>query len=192
MARPRHPPAGRKRIIRLLIDDVTLDKTDKIAIHVRFRGGHSTSLTVPIPPSAWQARQTHPDTLVMLDRVLDEHTDAQTAVLLNDAGHRSGEGKPFTARIVLELRRAHQLPSHADRLRRAGMLTLTEIADRLDVHPTTIKRWHHAGLLHARKANDKNQQLYEPPAPGDPRLVPHLGRRLSTRERIEPTPGGAV
>lgn len=189
---PATPQRERKRIVRLLIDDVTLDKTDQITIHVRFRGGQTTSLTVPIPPKAWQARQTNPNTLATLDRLLDDHTDAETAQLLNAAGHRSGEGKPFTPRTVLGLRRAHQLPSHADRLRSAGLLSLTEIAAHLNVHPGTIKRWHRAGLLHARKANDKNQQLYQPPAPGDPRLVPHLGRRLSQRENIQPAPGGAV
>ncbi|MGQ0668717.1 MAG: hypothetical protein ACT4PO_03420 [Actinomycetota bacterium] len=84
---------------------------------------------------------------------------------------RSGHSKPFTARIVLQLRRAHGLPSHADRLRRAGMLSLHEIADWLGVRPSTIKSWHRAGLLIGHRANDKNERLYEPPTPGDPRLV---------------------
>lgn len=189
---PATPQRERKRIIRLLIADVTLDKTDHIACHIRFRGGQTHSLTVPIPPKAWQLRQTDPDTLAALDRLLDDHTDAETAEQLNAAGHRSGEGKPFTGRLVLELRRNHDLPSHADRLRQAGLLTLTETAEQLNVHPGTVKRWHRAGLLTAHKANDKNERLYQPPEAGDPRLIPHLGRRLSTRERSEPTPGGAV
>jgi hypothetical protein len=54
--------------------------------------------------------QTRPGTLTELDRLLDDHTDAETADALNTAGHRSGEGKPFTSWIVLELRRSHQLP----------------------------------------------------------------------------------
>jgi uncharacterized protein YjcR len=72
------------------------------------------------------------------------------------------------------------------------MLNLTEIAEHLHVHPSTIKDWHAAGLLVARKANDKNEQLYEPPNPGDPRLVKRMGRRLADRVLNEPTPGGAV
>src|SRR6266511_1451089 len=127
---------------RLLIHDVTLHKTDQIHLHVRFFGGQTTSLTVPIPPMAWQARQTYPDTLAALHRLLNDHTDADAAQQLNHIGHRSGEGKPFTGRIVLHLRRAHQLPSHHDRLRAAGMLTLTEIADHLGVDTRTVKRWH--------------------------------------------------
>ena len=189
---PATPPRERKRMTRLVIEDVTLAKTDQIHLHVRFRGGTTTSLTVTIPPTAWQARQTDPDTIALLDRLLDDHTDGQTAHQLNQAGHRSGEGHPFTKTIVVHVRRKYRLPSHAQRLRDRGLLTPTEIADQLGVHPTTIKDWHHAGFLVGHQANDKNEQLYEPPTPGDPRLVKHLGSRLQRRVLTEPAPGGAV
>jgi DNA invertase Pin-like site-specific DNA recombinase len=191
-ANPATPQRDRKRMVRLLIEDVTLAKTEHIHIHVRFRGGTTTSLTVPIPPKAWQLRETHPDTLALLDRLLDEHTDAETAQQLNSAGHRSGEGKPFTNRIVLDLRHAHALPSHADRLRARGLLTIGELATRLRVHPSTIKGWHRAGLLTSHKANDKNERLFKPPIPGDPRLVPRQGSPLRNRIPTQPAPGGAV
>ena len=42
--------------------------------------------------------------------------------------------KPFTGRIVPELRRRHHLPSHVGRLRARGLLTLTQTADSLGVH----------------------------------------------------------
>ncbi len=189
---PATPQRERKRMARLLLEDVTLVKNDRIHLHVRFRGGQMTSVVIPLAPNAWQARQTDPDILALLDRLLDDHTDAGVADALNEAGHRSGEGKPFTAGIVLHLRRAHGLPSHADRLRRAGMLSLAEIAGRLGVHPRTIKSWHAVGLLVSHRANDKNERLYEPPTPGDSRLVKRMGCRLSSRVPTEPTQGGAV
>jgi DNA invertase Pin-like site-specific DNA recombinase len=189
---PATPPRERKRMARLLIDDVTMTKTDRIHLDVRFRGGQTTSLDVPIPPPAWQLRQTRPETVALLDRLLDDHTDSETAAALNAAGHRSGEGKPFTGRIVLELRRNRHLPSHADRLRARGLLTMTETADRLGVHVSTIKAWHRAGLLTARKANDKNVPLFDPPDPADPRLVKRQGSKLARRVHTANTPGGAV
>jgi len=128
----------------------------------------------------------------MLNRLLDEHTDAQTAEQLNTAGHRSGEGKPFTGRIVLDLRRAHGMPSHIQRLRARGLLTIDELAARLGVHKTTIKNWHRAGLLVSHKANDKNIRLFEPPAPSDPRLVARQGSPIRNRVPTQPAPGGAV
>lgn len=182
----------RERMTRLLIEDVTLVKTDQIHLHVRFRGGQTTSLTIPIPPTAWQIRQTDPDVIALLDRLLDDHTDAEAADALNRNGHRSGAGKTFTRLIVLHLRRAHRLPSHAERLRARGLLTINETAERLGVHTSTIKAWHRAGLLASHKANDKNERLYHPPESGDPRLVPHLGHRLANRVLIETATGGAV
>jgi hypothetical protein len=114
---PAIPQRERKRMTRLLIEDVTLAKTEEIHLHVRFRGGSTTTLVIPIPPPAWKARQTDPQVLALLDRLLDDHTDAEAADRLNAEGHLSGEGKGLTGRIVLELRRDHSLPSHAERLR---------------------------------------------------------------------------
>ena len=191
-ADPATPQRERKRMIRLLIEDVTVERTDAVHIHVRFRGGQTTSLNRPLPLTAWQLRSTNTETVARCDALLDAHTDAEVAALLNSDGQLSGGGQPFSARSVLRLRRDHGLLSHRDRLAAAGMLTLAEIADRLGVKTHTIKAWHRAGLLIGHKANDKNEHLFDPPAPGDPRLVPSRGRRLSQRETTQPAPGGAV
>ena len=191
-ADPATPQRERKRMIRLLVEDVTIDKADAVHIHVRFRGGQTTSLKRSLPLSASQLRRTPTETVARCDELLDAHTDAEVADLLNKGGHISGGGLPFSARSVLRLRRDHHLLSHRDRLARTGMLTLDEIAAQLGVTPPTVKHWHRAGFLSGHKANDKNEHLFEPPTPGDPRLVPYRGRRLSERETTQPTPGGAV
>jgi len=189
---PATPQRERKRMARLMIEDVTLVKTDQIHLQVRFRGGQTTSLAIAVPPPAWKTWQTPPGTIAALDQLLDDHTDAEAAAALNAARHRSGKGKPFTSRIVLELRRSAGLPSHGDRLRARGLLTLPEIAGHLGVHASTIKAWHRAGLLVAHRANDKNIPLFDPPDPGDTRLVKRQGSKLTTRVPTATTPGGAV
>ena len=188
---PATPQRERKRMVRLLIDDVTLTKTDRIHAHVRFRGGQTTSLTLPIPRKAWQLRQTHPDTLATLDRLLDDHTDAETAAALNAAGHRSGEGKPFTGRIVLDLRRAHHCPAtpsdsapgpaDLDRDRPAARRPPhhdQELAPRRPAHLAPGQRQERAALRATR--------------PGDPRLVARQGSPIRNRVPTQPAPGGAV
>jgi len=189
---PNTQQRDRKRMVRLLVDDVTLHKTDSIHLHIRFRGGQTHSLVVAIPPTSWQARQTGPDTVTALDRLLDTLTDAEVADALNVAGHRSGENKPFTAGIVMHIRRKYHLPSHADRLRAHGLLTANELAQRLCVHRTTIKNWTRAGILNSHKANDKNERLYEPPIDDDPRLTVRQGSPLRKRALPQPTTGGAL
>jgi DNA-binding transcriptional regulator YiaG len=189
---PNTPARERKRIARLLLEDVTILKTDQIHLHVRFRGGQTTSLVVPIPLQAYQMRQTKPETLAALDRLLNTHTDAQSAEALNNDGHRSGTGRVFTPSIVLHLRRTNGLPSHLERLRAGGLLTIPELAERLGVSTSTIKAWHRVGLLDSRKANEKNIRLFEPPTPGDPRLVRRMGSSLTKRASTQPSTGGAV
>ncbi|MGH9095412.1 MAG: recombinase family protein, partial [Acidimicrobiales bacterium] len=189
---PATPQRERKRMIRLLVDDVTIDRGQAIHLHIRFKGGQTASLTTAVPPTGWKARQTNTDPFALLDQLLDTHTDSQTADALNQAGHNSGTGQPFTGRIVLELRRNRRLPSRRDRLRAAGKLTIPEMADALGVHPSTIKAWHRAGLLASHKADDRNTRLFDPPIPGEPRLVKKQGSHLSRRVPTQPTPGGAV
>jgi DNA invertase Pin-like site-specific DNA recombinase/DNA-binding transcriptional regulator YiaG len=188
---PATPARERKRVARLLIEDVTIVKTDKIHLHIRFRGGQTTSLVVPVPLASYQARQTKAETLAALDRLLDTHTDAQAAEALNRDNHRSGTGQAFTPSIVLHLRRCNGLPSHLDRLRARGLLTIPELAERLGVHVSTIKAWHRAGLLASHQANEKIW-LFEPPAPGDARLVKRMGSRIDKRALTHASPGGAV
>jgi DNA invertase Pin-like site-specific DNA recombinase len=189
---PATPPRERKRIARLLIEDVTINKTDQIHLHIRFRGGQTTSLTIPIPLNAWQARQTDPDTFKLLDQLLHDHTDAEAAQQLNAAGRRTGTNKPFTAHIVMHIRRANDLASHADRLRARGLLTIDETAQRLGVHTSTIKAWHRAGLLTSHKANDRNERLFDAPDPDDPRLQRRMGWPLRDRELTSPSRQGAL
>jgi DNA invertase Pin-like site-specific DNA recombinase len=189
---PDTPQRERKRMARLLVEDVTLTKTDHIHAQVRLRGGQTRTLTLPIPPKAWQLRQTHPDTLTAMNHLLDDHTDAETADLLNAAGHRSGTGKPFTNKIVREVRRSHGLPSRYERLRAKGLLTIAEIARHLDVHPSTIKGWHRHGLLASHKATDKNERLLEIPAAGDPQLIARQGSPLRNRKPTPSMQRGAV
>jgi len=189
---PATPQRERKRIARLLIEDVTLHRTEEIHLHVRFRGGQTTSLTLPLPTPVGELRKTTPELIAQIDQLLDDHTEGEIATILNEQNLRSFDGKPFTGYIVKCLGKNHRLPSRHARLRAAGMLTLSEITEQLGVHHHTIKRWHATGLLTAHKANDRNEQLYDPPEPGDPRLVRHLGRHLADRELIQTGPGGAL
>jgi hypothetical protein len=64
---PHTPDRERKRMVRLLMDDVTLIKAgDGLTAHVRFRGGATTTLTLASAVNAWQLRETR--SVQQLDR----------------------------------------------------------------------------------------------------------------------------
>jgi DNA invertase Pin-like site-specific DNA recombinase len=184
---PATPARERKRIARLLLTDITVTRTsDTITAHTRLAGGQHHTLTLPVPKRAWELRQTPPAVVAEIDRLLNHHTCAQIAEILNDRGLTSGERRPFRPVTVQRIIRDYHLRSRHDRLRDAGLLTLTEMAAALGVAKVTVKAWHHAGLVSGQRYNDKGQMLYNPPGPNPP--VPHYGRpRLADRRPAQTT-----
>jgi hypothetical protein len=177
---PATPARERKRIARLLLTDVTVTRTrDTITAHVRLPAGQHTTLTMPIPPTAAQLRKTPAAAVTAIDELLDHHTHAQIAAILNTRGLTSGEGRPFHRLIIRNIRDEYGLRSREQRLRDPGMLTLTEMAGRLGVPAKTVKTWHHAGLITGHPCNDKGQCLYPPPGDNPPARA--QGRKLSER-----------
>ena len=184
---PATPARERKRIARLLLTDVTVTRTrDTITAHVRLPGGQHHTLTMPVPPTAAQMRKTPQAAITAVDQLLDHHTHAQIAGILNDRGLTSGEGRPFHPLIVRNIRDDYDLRSREQRLRDAGMLTLAELASQLGVSTGTVKTWYHAGLITGHPYNDKGQCLYPPPGKNPPARA--QGRKLS--ERRPTTPAG--
>jgi DNA invertase Pin-like site-specific DNA recombinase len=181
---PRTTDCDRKRLLRLLIEDVTLLKSaQEITLQVRFRGGSTQTLTLPALQNSWQSWTTPPEVVAEIDRLLDDHTDHQVSVVLNQRGFRSGKGAPFSARIVARLRKVYELPDRFTRLRAKGLLTIVELAAKLGVCSGTIKQWHAAGLLTAYAYSEKPEYLYELPT-GDAVPTKQLGRKLSSRPRL--------
>jgi DNA invertase Pin-like site-specific DNA recombinase len=191
---PTTPQRERKRMVRLLIEDVTLLRGEEITAHVRFKGGQTHTLTLPVPPSAPELRRSPRELIEAIDQLLDEHTEGEIAAILNGRGMRSSTGKELTAHIVHNLRRSHGLASRRDRLREKGMLDLTETAERLGVGSTTVKDWYHAGLLGGTRFNDKGECLYDPPGANAP--AKQQGSKLENRAPASTSggrsPGGAV
>jgi DNA invertase Pin-like site-specific DNA recombinase len=177
---PATPARERKRIARLLLVDVTVTRTrDTITAHVRLTGGQHHTLTLPVPKNAGELRRTAPDTVAEIDRLLDHHTHAEIAGILNDQGRTSGENRPFHALIIRNIRDTYQLRPREHRLRDQGLVTLPEMATLLGVSTSTVKTWYHAGLVGGQRYNDKDQVLYQPPGPNPP--TPHRGRRHTSR-----------
>ncbi len=180
---PKTPDRERKRMVRLLLEDVTLIRQDHITVHVRFRGGVTQTLTLPRPLTAWELKMTPAEVVREIDRLMDDHTDKEIVGILNGRGTRSGEGKTFSSRIIARLRRDYQLKPRYDRLREKGLLTIEEISERLNVPSLRVRIWRQHGLLKAYPANDKDAWLYEDPGPDPPRRA--QGVRLESRRRFD-------
>lgn len=173
------PDRERKRMVRLLLEDVTLLRGEQITLHLRFRGGASQTLVMPLPQTSWQRWTTSPEVVTEIDRLLDHHTHQEIAVLLNQHGFRSGKDQTFTCRYVARIQREYSLKPRYDRLREAGLLTRQEMAQALGVAATTIRIWRSHGLLRGHAYTDKGDYLYERPGEDAPRKA--QGLKLSLR-----------
>jgi len=163
----------RKRMIRLLIEDVTLVRSETVSCHIRFKGGACQTLELPLPQPATELRKTDPEVVKAVDELLDEHPDYKVAEILNQRGLKSGADLPFSLAHVTRLRMAYQLPTRRARLRSQGKLTAPELAGRLGVSCTKIHRCRKSGWLNAHEYN-RGHYLFDDPGPDIVTLIPQL------------------
>jgi DNA invertase Pin-like site-specific DNA recombinase len=160
---PATTDRDRKRMLRLLVEDITLVKGEQaVALHVRFRGGGTKSLSLPRPMPSWKTWLTPAETISEIDRLLDQHTNGEIAQMLNDRDFRSGQGHRFHGKIIANVRRSHGLRRRYDRLRERGYVSAGELAKSVGVSRQTVERWRRAGQVQGHAYNDKGQCLYDP------------------------------
>jgi hypothetical protein len=160
---PETPDREKKRMIRLLVEDVTLVKRERVNMHVRFKGGAMRNLELPLPLLAIEMRKTNEEVVREVDRLLDTYTEGEIALMLNEKGMCSGAGNSFTQIAVQRVRRTYHLTSRYDRLRALGLITVGEMAQRLGVTSSAVKYWKVRGVFRAYRYNDKGECLYAPP-----------------------------
>ena len=158
----RTAPLERKRMVAMLIEDITLLRAEDISINVRFRGGQITRLTVPRPVPMAVIRKTKPEVIATLDRLLETHTDQQAADALNALGYRNWRQQPFTSKKVISVRCAYKLKGGAKRLLDRGFVRADDLAKRFGVSVTTIHEWGRQGLLRRQRYDNNVRCLYEP------------------------------
>ena len=159
---PGVEPRERKRILRLLIEDVTLINGDMIQVQVRLRGGATRTLTVAKPLPIAQIRRTKPEVVSEIDRLLDDYCDRRVAEILNQQGRRTWQGEPFNLKRIAHIRKAYNLRSRHSRLQAKGLLSTKEMSVSHGVSLTTISFWVREGRLKKYGYDTGRRSLYEP------------------------------
>lgn len=136
----------KKRLLRTLIDKVVLQRIsrDRIAVRIVWRGGETSELEVEPTVHALRALTRGAE---MQERILDLARqgldDTEIATILTQEGHRSPRRNYVPVRTVQVVRQRHRVLRNgmATRARHiSGRITITEIAKRLGVSRSWIKK----------------------------------------------------
>jgi DNA invertase Pin-like site-specific DNA recombinase len=150
--------AERKRLLRCLIQDVTLDRFSKpnvSLIYVRWHTGTTTTVQAERPqPGCW----TPPAALRRIRELAPQHPDEQIAEILNQQGLRTGKGLAWTPRRVRKVRQRRDIPTgcpcrpQGTGPRGDGLLAASQAAQRLGVDASTITCWFQQGILKGQQS----------------------------------------
>jgi hypothetical protein len=144
----------RKRMLRLLIKDITVEKPPnpkQLLVHIRWQGGACSDICVQLPPNIAD-RVRYPAAVV--DRVrhlAQSFSDGEIANRLNQEGQVSALGRSFTGSMVQWIRYRYQIPKA--RLVRPEEVTVQQVAERFGVSPNVVYYWIDRGVIQGRRLN---------------------------------------
>jgi DNA invertase Pin-like site-specific DNA recombinase len=152
---PSTQAKDRKRMLRLLIKDITVEKSPQqpkqLSVHVRWQGGACTDLVVQLLPNFPDRIRYPPELVHRVQELAHSLPDWQIAARLNQEGQRSALGKSFTVSMIKWIRYRHQIP--AMKLLRPEELTVQQVAERFAVSSSVVYYWIERGVIQARRIN---------------------------------------
>jgi DNA invertase Pin-like site-specific DNA recombinase len=151
---PSTQAKDRKRMLRLLIKDITVERSSapkQLLVHIRWQGNACTDLTVQLPPNIAD-RMRYPVEVVDRVRVMAHHLqDAEIADQLRQEGQSSITGKPYTTSMIQWIRFRYRIPPPV--LKRPEEQTVHQVALHFGVSENVVYYWIQHALLQARKLN---------------------------------------
>ena len=130
----------KKRIIRYLIEDVTLTKDEKTTlVQIRFKGGGTEEKNVPNVLPTYKLWTTPDGVLMFLKEHGTDYTYKELAVQLNALGYRRGKGKEFDGRGVAYVMREYKIPTKKDKYEGMGYVTTKKMAEMLEIDPGVLR-----------------------------------------------------
>jgi DNA invertase Pin-like site-specific DNA recombinase len=152
---PTTQARDRKRMLRLLIKDITVEKEHgarQAIMHVRWQGGACDDVNVDLPRPRAEAIR-YPEPIIARVRELAKSmSDPQIVAELNRCGEKSATGRSHTMHTISWIRWKYKIPSPS--LKRLEEMTVQELAARLGVQPGPVYYWVKRGMIEGRRLNN--------------------------------------
>ena len=164
-------PRDRKRIVRLLVRDITVTKGPEprvVRLHIRWQGGATETLLVELPQKRAEATRYPTPFVERIRELAVNHHDDEIATLLRSEGCKSTiPGKPITRGTIAWLRYKHRIQAPRPS---QGTLSVRQVCEKYGVSHWVVHYWISRGIVPA------NQR--KPNAPYAITIVNKLDRRL--------------
>jgi hypothetical protein len=149
---PTTTDRDRKELLRTLLEEVILKverKESHADLTLRWRGGMTTKLDLPLKHYQVQGPTTDEDTMSLLRRLAAHYPDDTIAGILNRQGRKTAYGERFTTQQVGSLRRYHEIPPFEPSRESpiSESVPVMKAAKILGVAASTLHRWLNAGLI---------------------------------------------
>ena len=149
---PTSTPKEKKRIIRILIDDITVladKRCPDFSAGIRFRSGKCEQLTLKKPIPCYDRKRHTDRTVTMIRELAAFMDDFGIADHLNKEGLSTPEGKPFTYAGVRWIRYKHDISGPYQRNRQG--ISVAEAASLLGISTGKVYYGISVGKIPARK-----------------------------------------
>ena len=151
---PTTQSKDRKRMLRLLIKDITVEKPanqKQLLAHICWQGGACSDVTVPLPPNIAD-RVRYPSAVVDRIRELARTVpDGEIADQLNGEGQASAKGRPYTVKIIQWIRCRYRIPPAE--LKKPEELTVQQVAKRFGASDQVVYYWIEHSMIRSRQVN---------------------------------------
>lgn len=165
---PSTQAKDRKRMLRLLIKDITVEKSaepKRLLVHIRWQGGACSERVVQLPPNIAD-RVRYPAAMVERVRELAQSLpDADIAAQLHREGRISAKGRPYTTKIVQWVRWRYRIPPAP--LKQAKELTVQQVAQQFGVSTWVVYYWIERGIITTARRINAGTPYWITLKPGD-------------------------
>jgi excisionase family DNA binding protein len=145
----------RKQLLRTLIAEIVVTvhaQQRRADVEIAWEGGARSDLQVKLNSRGPETRRLGEDTIELIRRLAEHHTDRQIAAILSRQGYRTGSGLPFTEARVRAARFRAAIPAAPAPDPESELVTIQQAAAALNVSTHTIRRWLDQGLLPGEQA----------------------------------------
>jgi DNA invertase Pin-like site-specific DNA recombinase len=144
----------RKRILRLLLKDITVEKLPEpkqIVVHLRWQGGACEDIPICVPPNYCDQLRYPNQIIKKVKNLATMLTDQQIASVFNQEAIKSAKGKPFTFSMIQWIRYKYGIPG--PNLKRPEEFSVKQIAKKFAISPYVVYYWIERNVIEARRLN---------------------------------------